>query len=71
MGARMFFKKAADAGDAQAAVAMGATYDPNLFASLKVQGMRPDVQLARQWYERAVNLGSKDARDRLDSLGAK
>ena len=71
IGARMFFKKAADAGDAQAAVAMGATYDPNLFSSLKVQGMRPDVPLARQWYERAVNLGSKDARDRLDSLGAK
>ena len=71
MGARMFFKKGAEAGDAQSAIAMGATYDPTLFAALKVQGMRPDIELARQWYQKAVNLGSKDARDRLDKLAAK
>ena len=71
IGARMFFKKAADAGDAKAAVAMGATYDPNLFSTLKVQGMRPDIQLAQKWYERAISLGSKDAHERLDALAAK
>ena len=68
IGARMFFKKAAEAGDAQAANAMGATYDPNLFSSMQVQGMRPDVELARQWYLRAMDLGSKDSLDRLDKL---
>ncbi len=68
IGARMFFKKAADAGDAQAANAMGATYDPNLFSSMQVRGMRPDVELARQWYRRAMDLGSKDSLDRLDKL---
>ena len=71
IGARMFFKKGADAGDAQSAIAMGATYDPTLFSALKVQGMRPDIDLARQWYQKAINLGSKDARDRLDKLAAK
>ena len=68
VGARMFFKKAADAGDARAAIAMGMTYDPKIFASLKVRGMVPDVQAARRWYQRAVDLGSKDAYDRLDQL---
>ena len=68
IGARMFFKKAADAGDAQAANAMGATYDPDLFSSLRVQGMRPDVEMARQWYRRAMELGSKDSLDRLERL---
>jgi hypothetical protein len=67
-GARMFFKRAADAGDAQAALAMGSTFDPRLFASLKVQGMTPDLAAARKWYQRAVDLGSKDANERLDNL---
>ena len=64
----MFFKKAADAGDAQAANAMGATYDPDLFNTLQVRGMRPDVELARQWYMRAMDLGSKDSIERLERL---
>ncbi len=68
IGARMFFKKAADAGDAQAANAMGATFDPNLFSSMQVQGMRPDVEMARQWYRRAMDLGSKDSVERLERL---
>lgn len=68
IGARMFFKKAADAGDAQAANAMGATYDPDLFNTLQVRGMRPDVELARQWYMRAMDLGSKDSIERLERL---
>jgi hypothetical protein len=68
IGARMFFKKAADAGDAQAAIAMGATYDPELFATLKVRGMTPDADAARRWYQRAIELGSKDAYDRLERL---
>ncbi|NJL73529.1 MAG: hypothetical protein HC888_19400, partial [Candidatus Competibacteraceae bacterium] len=66
--ARMFFKRAADGGDAQAAVSMGATYDPTLFEALKVQGMSPDRELARKWYQRAVDLGSKDAFERMQAL---
>jgi hypothetical protein len=68
--ARMFFKRGADAGDPQSASALGATYDPNLFSRLDVRGMRPDIALARHWYQQAINLGSKDARDRLDMLPA-
>jgi TPR repeat protein len=67
-GARMFFKKAADAGDAQAAMAMGATFDPRLFATLNVKGMSPDIAAARLWYQRAIDLGSKDAYERIRDL---
>lgn len=70
-GARGFFKRAADAGDPQASVAMGASYDPVVFAQFRIQGMQPDPAMARQWYRRAVDLGSKDAQERLDRLGPK
>jgi len=69
IGARMLFTKAANAGDAQAAIAIGATYDPSLFATLDVKGMKPDREMARRWYQRAIDLGSKDAYDRLERLG--
>jgi hypothetical protein len=71
VGGRMFFKKAADGGDAQAAIALGATYDPALFSQLGVKGMHPDVEMARRWYQRAADLGSKDALDRIDRLDQK
>jgi hypothetical protein len=70
IGARMFFKKAADSDDARAAIGMGSTYDPNVFASLNVHGMVPDVSEARRWYQRASKLGSTAANERLDRLGA-
>ncbi len=71
IGARMFFTKAAAEGDAQAAIAIGATYDPSLFQSLEVRGMKPDLQMARHWYRRAIELGSKDAYERLERLADK
>jgi hypothetical protein len=66
--ARAVFQRAADAGDADAAIALGATYDPNVLAKLGVIGVRADVEKARNWYQRAEILGSPDARGRLDVL---
>ena len=66
--ARAFFRRAADAGDAQGAIAMGATYDPNYFQQLGIQGMLADSATAQQWYEKAAELGSKDALDRIKAL---
>jgi len=66
--ARTVFQRAADAGDADAAIALGATYDPNVLAKLGVIGVRADVEKARNWYQRAEILGSPDARGRLDVL---
>lgn len=61
MGARDFFERAADAGLAAAALRLAATYDPAVLKGLKVQGVAPDVALARKWYEHARDLGSPEA----------
>src|SRR5262249_37887304 len=66
--ARTVFQRAAEAGDANAAMALGATYDPNVLAKLGVVGLSAEVEQARSWYQRAETLGSPDARRRLDVL---
>jgi hypothetical protein len=65
MGARDFFERAADAGLAAAALRLAATYDPAVLTGLKVQGVAPDVALARKWYEHARDLGSPGAAEAL------
>lgn len=66
--ARVLFERAAEAGNASGALALGATYDPAVLAKLGVRGIAPDVAKARQWYERARDLGSAEARGRLETL---
>ena len=66
--ARTAFQRAAEAGDAKAAVALGATYDPTVLAKLGVVGISADVAKARGWYQKAEKLGSPDARQRLELL---
>jgi TPR repeat protein len=61
-------RRAADAGDANAAMALGATYDPNVLARLGVVGVSAEVEKARSWYQKAETLGSPDARRQLDLL---
>jgi hypothetical protein len=69
--ARMFYRRAAEAGFADAAFALAATYDPEELGRLKVVGLKSDVPAARQWYERARVLGFKGAEERLVRLGAR
>jgi hypothetical protein len=70
--ARILFQRAAEVGDATAAMALGATYDPNVLAKLGVAGMAADVEKARSWYRKAESFGSAEAsrrlRSRLDGL---
>ena len=66
--ARIAFQRAAEAGDAQAAVALGATYDPTVLSKLGVVGISADIAKARSWYEKAEKLGSPDATQRLELL---
>jgi hypothetical protein len=51
--ARVVLQRAAEAGNAGAAMALGATYDPNVLAKLGVVGVKPDAEKARRWYEKA------------------
>ncbi|MCC6775696.1 MAG: hypothetical protein IT537_03515 [Hyphomicrobiales bacterium] len=67
--ARTVFQRAADLGDATAAVAVGATYDPVVLQRLGVVGMAAaDVAKARSWYQMAEKLGSTEATRRLQML---
>jgi TPR repeat protein len=66
--ARLFFRRAANAGDAAAAVAMGATYDPDVLAKRFIRGIEPDAQEARAWYEKARLLGSPEGPRRIEML---
>jgi len=68
--ARLFFERAADAGLAEGAMALAATFDATELGRRNVRGIKPDSKLARQWYERARQLGAGDAEERLRRLGA-
>jgi hypothetical protein len=66
--ARQVYRRAAEAGSAAAALALGATYDPVVLAKIGVQGMGADIEKARSWYEKAKEFGSPDAPRRLEML---
>jgi TPR repeat protein len=68
--ARLFFEYAADAGLAEAAMALAGTFDASELAKLNVRGIKPDATEARRWYERARQLGAVDAENRVRRLGA-
>jgi hypothetical protein len=71
LAARNSFRQAAEAGHRDAAIALGATYDPTLLAALGVVGIDADDTKARSWYERAEKLGSPNAKLWLDSHGGR
>jgi TPR repeat protein len=66
--ARLVFQRAAEAGNAVAALALGASYDPVVLASLGVRGVDADVGKARTWYQKAKDFGEPEATRRLDVL---
>lgn len=68
--ARLFFERAADAGLAEAALALGATYEVAELQRLNIRGVQGDNKEARRWYERAAQLGAPEASQRLQRLGA-
>jgi TPR repeat protein len=69
--ARLLYERAAEAGLAQGAMALAATYDPDELARLGVVGIQPDRATAARWYERARALGATEAAQRLQRLGAR
>jgi TPR repeat protein len=69
VGARALYRRAVEMGSGPAALALGATFDPNRLWSLGVFGMVGNRERARQWYVRADQLGHPDAKSRLKSLG--
>jgi hypothetical protein len=69
--ARLLFERAADLGLAEAAMALGATYDAAELEKPNLRGIAADIKQAKRWYERALELGASEADIRLRRLGAK
>ncbi len=55
--ARLFFRRAANAGDAGAALEMGATYDPDVLKQRFIRGIEADAREAQTWYDKAREMG--------------
>ena len=66
--ARLYYERAADAGNGSAALRLGATFDPGFLASAGVRGTLGDPARAASWYTRARDLGEAAAAQRLKSL---
>ena len=66
--ARLLLRRAADAGSAEGALMLGSTFDPVALQRLGAIGARPDLVKARQWYQRAAELGSSAASQQLADL---
>lgn len=69
--AQLLFRRAAEAGSADAAFALASTYDPHYLAEHNVVGIVGDEVKARAWYQRAMELGSPEAGHMLAQLGTK
>jgi hypothetical protein len=69
--ARLFYERAADAGNGQAALRLGESYDPAFLARVHLGGVRGNVSAAIFWYQRAGDLGMSEADLLLGSLQAK
>ena len=67
--ARLLLRRAANAGNADAALALGGTYDGAVLAKLGVLGFARNADQARLWYQKAAELGSQIAEQRLETLG--
>jgi hypothetical protein len=69
--ARLFYERAADAGEAQAAVRLGEAFDPIFLDHAHLRGVRGNVETALSWYRRARDLGAAEAEILLNSLQAR
>jgi hypothetical protein len=63
--ARLLLERAAEAQQADAAFMLGQTYDPAVLGSQDIRSITPDPAMARNWYQKAAQLGSADAQQRL------
>jgi TPR repeat protein len=65
--ARLLLERAADAQEADAALMLAGTYDPQVLGTQDMRSITPDPAAARLWYQKAAQLGSVDARRRLQT----
>jgi TPR repeat protein len=66
--ARLLLERAADAQEASAALLLAQTYDPAVLGAQDTRSITPDPAAARIWYQKAAQLGSSDATQRLAQM---
>ena len=66
--ARLLLERAADAQEADAALMLAGTYDPQVLGAQDMRSITPDPAMARLWYQKAAQLGSSDAKRRLSQI---
>jgi hypothetical protein len=66
--ARLLLERAADAQEASAALLLAQTYDPAVLGTPDMRSITPDPATARGWYQKAAQLGSRDAQQRLAQM---
>ena len=69
--ARLLYERAADAGEARAAVRLGETFDPVYLDASHRRGLHGDPDMAVLWYRHARDLGATGVASRLKKLEAK
>ena len=67
---RLLLERAAIAGNAQAALELGLTFDRGFLGQSEVRGIDANVGQAREWYDRAIKLGSTEASRHLERLSS-
>jgi TPR repeat protein len=68
ISARLYYERAANAGDGHAAMLMAETFDPAFLEHAGVRGVRGDAAQAAIWYQRARDLGDREAARRFELL---
>ena len=69
--ARLLYERAADAGEARAAVRLGESFDPVYLDGSRLRGLQGDRDMAVFWYRHARDLGATGVASRLKKLEAK
>jgi len=69
--ARLYYGRAASAGDGQAALRLGETFDPVFLDHAHLRSARGDLVAALSWYRRARDMGAAEAEVLLNSLETK
>ena len=67
-GARLLYEDLAVNGSAKGARALAETYDPAYLKGVFTAGLRPNMEKARIWYQRAAELGDTVSITRLSAL---
>lgn len=68
LAAREMLRVQAENGNADAALALGESYDPITFSELTSPNASPDATAAFRWYMRAADLGEPSGRTKMSEL---